>query len=326
MRRRLFVSLACIGVAAASAALAQRPARAYRVGVLNATDAETNAVMLGVLRDGLAERGYVVGRNLTFDESYADGRLDRLPELARNLVARHPDVIVTYTTRATQALAEVTTEIPIVMTLGNDPVSTGLTSSLARPSRNVTGFSNFSESLAPKRLDYLLQVAPSIGRLGLVYGDNSGEFLRASTETAARSRSIAVVPIQVHETAGVVPALAAALDGAAPIDALLVNADPIVYPATVAIAAFTEARRLPAMYALRQMSVDGGMMALSYDPFENVRGTADYVARLLAGAAVASLPFQQPRRTVFTLNLAALHRAGIAVPPALIALADEVIE
>jgi putative ABC transport system substrate-binding protein len=133
----------------------------------------------------------------------------------------------------------------------------------------------------------------------------------------------------VHDSARVVPALAAARDGPSPIEALLVNADPIVYPATADIAAFTEARRLPAMYALRQMAVDGGMMALSYDPFENVRGTVDYVVRLLDGAPVASLPFQQPRRMIFTLNLGALRRARIEVPAALAALAalaDEVVE
>lgn len=323
MRRRRVLALAA-GALVARAAVAQQLGRVYRVGVLNSTTAETNAVMFATLRDALALRGYVEGRNIAFDVAYAEGVLDRLPALAQALVARRPDVIVTYTTRATQALAAATADIPIVMTLGNDPVAAGLTASLSRPSRNVTGFSNLSEALAPKRLDYLLQVAPQLRRLGVIYGDNSGVFLRDGTAPVARERGIVLVSLEVRETAGVIPGLAAAM--AEPLDALLVNADPVVYPATLDIAAYTTARHIPAMYALRQMAVDGGMMALSYDPFENVRGTADYVARILGGAAVASLPFQQPRRIIFTLNLGAARRAAIEVPPALVALADEVIE
>jgi putative ABC transport system substrate-binding protein len=319
------LALAGGGIVAAGRARAQPPpGRTFRIGLLNTSTAEINAVMFATLREALAARGYVDGRNIAFEASYADGALDRVPALAQALVARRPDVIVTYTTAATQAIAAATADIPIVMTLGNDPVAAGLTASLARPSRNVTGFSNLSEALAPKRLDYLLQIVPRLRRLGVVFGDTSGVFLRDATAPVAQARGIALVTVEVRDTAGVVPALAAAM--AQPIDALLVNADPVVYPATLDIAAFATARHLPTMYALRQMAVDGGMMALSYDPFENVLGTADYVVRILGGAAVASLPFQQPRRIIFTLNLGAARRAAIQVPAALTALADEVIE
>jgi putative ABC transport system substrate-binding protein len=148
--------------------------------------------------------------------------------------------------------------------------------------------------------------------------------MRDATASIARPRDIALVVATARETAGVIPTLTGAMVN--PLDALIVVADPITYPATAEIAAFAVARRLPAIYTLRQMAVDGGLMALSYDPFENVRGTADYVARILAGAAVANLPFQQARRFIFTLNLQAARRAAIEVPAGLLALADEVIE
>jgi putative ABC transport system substrate-binding protein len=325
MRRRRVLALAGGGMLAAGAARAQPPpGRTFRIGLLNTTTAETNAVIFETLREALAARGYVDGRNIAIEPSYAEGALDRVPALVQALVAGRPDVIVSSTTAATQALAAATADIPIVMMLGNDPIAAGLTASLARPSRNVTGFSNLAEVLAPKRLDYLLQIVPRLRRLGVVYGDTSGVFLRDATVPLAQARGIALVTIEVRDTAGVVSAVAAAM--APPIDALLVNSDPVVYPATLDIAEFAIARHLPAMYTLRQMAVDGGMMAVSYDPFENVHGTADYVARILGGAAVASLPFQQPRRVIFTLNLGAARRAAIEVPAALVALADEVIE
>jgi putative ABC transport system substrate-binding protein len=325
MRRRAFLA---VSTPAALSALASQgyaqPVRVFRVAYLNSTSAEIGEVMFATLREALAAHGLVEGRNIVFDVVYADSRLDRVPELARALVARQPDVIISDTTATTLAVVAATGTIPIVMALGNDPVAVGLTESLARPSRNVTGFSNLSEALAPKRFDYLLQVAPRARRVGLLYGDTSGAFVRDATEPIARARGIALVPLLVSETAGVIAALTAAM--APPLQALIVNADPITYPATGDIVEFTVARGVPAIYSLRQMAVDGGLMALSYDPFDNMRGTGDYVARILGGTSVASLPFQQPRHIIFTLNLHTARRASIEVPVALAAVADEVIE
>ncbi len=323
LRRRGFIGgLSAALAVPASAAGAQQANRPFRVGVMNSTTAEINEGLLSALRDGLAARGFVEGRQIFFDATYAEGRFDEVPHLARALVARRPDVIVTYTTITTLAVAGATNTIPIVMTLGNDPVAAGLTATLARPSRNVTGFTHLSEVLAPKRLEYLLQVAPRSRRIALVYGDASGIILRDATEPAARALGIALIGIDV--AGGIEPALTGAM--AQPFDAMIVNADPVTFPATGDIAEFAAARRIPAIFALRQMAVDGGLMALSYDPFENVRGTADYVARILRGTPVASLPFQLPSRLIFTLNLQAARRSLIEIPAAIVALADEVIE
>lgn len=323
LRRRAFIGGVCSALAVPpAAACAQQASRPFRIGVLNGTTAEINEGMLSAFRDGLAARGFVEDRQIVFDATYADGRVDEVPRLARALVARRPDVIVTYTTITTLAVAEITDRIPIVMTLGNDPVAAGLTQTLARPSRNVTGFTHLSEVLAPKRLDYLLQVAPRSRRIALVYGDSSGIILRDATAPAAQALERALIDVDVSR--GVVPALTGAM--VPPFDAMIVNADPVTFPATGDISAFADARRIPAIFALRQMAVDGGLMALSYDPFENVRGTADYVARILRGTPVANLPFQLPSLLIFTLNLQAARRSGIELPATIVALADEVIE
>ncbi len=326
MRRRRFIASALASALSAPGAQAgaQQPGQVFRIGLLNSTSAEINEVMFATLRDGLAARGYVQGRNVVYDAAYADSRSDRIPGLARALVQRRPDVIVAYTTEVTQAVAAATDTIPIVMTIGNDPVAAGLTTSFARPSRNVTGFSTSSDALASKRLDYLLQFTPRMMRVGLLYGDGNALSIRDATQAIALTLGIAIVPVVVTESAGVVSALTAAM--ALPLDGVIVNADPVTYPATPDIVEFAIARRVPAIYTLRHMAVDGGLMALGYDPFDNARGTADYVARILGGAPVASLPFQQPRRLIFTLNLATARRSNIAVPATLIALADEVID
>ena len=330
MRRRTATLIAIAALSAGLApgrrgARAQTAPRTARVGLLSATSAEIFEALFAAMREALAARGWVEGRNLAFDAAYADGRLDRLPELAQALVARRPDVIVGHTAAATQALAAATATLPIVGTAINDPIANGLTDSLARPSRNVTGFTNFQTELAGKRLDLLLAVAPKAKRIGLLHADDpDGARLTAETDTAARARGVALVNLRVDATERVPAILAAAM--ADPLDALIVGASPVTYPAMPEIVEFAAARRLPAIYALRQMAVDGGLMALAYDPFDNVRGAGDYAARVLAGAPIASLPFQQPSRVPLTVNLTAARRAGIEFPAGVLAIADEVIE
>jgi putative ABC transport system substrate-binding protein len=323
MRRRSIITAVAAAALCAlgSRAAAPQPAHVFRVGLLIPVSAETFEALFATLRDELAARDYVEGRNLVFDAVYADGRLERLPVLARELTMRRPDVIVVQSHPVVLAVAGATSTIPIVSVASIDPVGAGLTTSLGRPSRNITGFSGFFDTLAPKRLEYLLLIAPRARRVGLLYGEASA---REPTEASARALGIVLVPLAVTETAGVIPTLVAAI--AQPIDALIVSADPLTYPATAEIVEFTAARRLPAIYSLRQMAVDGGLLALSFDPFEGVRVAADYVARILAGASIASLPFQQPSRILLTVNLRTARRSGIEVPAALIALADEVIE
>jgi putative ABC transport system substrate-binding protein len=225
-RRLMTATLAAAFCARGWGARAQQRGREFRIGLLNGNSAEINEALFAALRDGLGARGYIVGRNLIYDAAYAESRPERLSSLARALVERRPDVIVTYSTETTRAVAEVTSTIPIVMTNGNDPVTSGFTATLARPSRNVTGFLNFSEVVEAKRLDYLIQLAPGIRRVGLLYGSLSGALLREATEPLARAREIALVPMVVTESAGVVPALVAAM--APPLGAMTVNAEPIV--------------------------------------------------------------------------------------------------
>jgi putative ABC transport system substrate-binding protein len=328
MRRRAFIAgiLASPAAAVRDAVVAQQPGRVMTVGWLNVSSAEINEPIFAAFREDLAARGYVAGRNISFDAVHLDGQLDRAADVARVLVARRPDVIAAQTLTGVLSLAAATRTIPIVMVTGSDPIGTGLTASLARPSRNITGFSTLNESLASKHIDHLRQVAPAMRRIGIVHGerDAGAVFLRTAIEAVTRPMGLTAVPVSARDTAGVLAALRAAT--ADPLDALIVNADPVIYPATVEIAAFAAERRLPASYTQRQMAIDGGLMAVAFDPFEAVRGAADYVARILGGALVADLPFQQPTRITFTLNMASARRANIMVPAVLLALADEVIE
>ena len=317
MKRREFITLLSSVVAWPLASAAQDR---KTVGVLVVGAPDPN-VFLGVLRQGLRETGYTEGKNIQIDVRSAEGKAERLHDLAAELVRRKVDIIVGFQTPAVQAAKEATTEIPIVMDAG-DPVGMGFVSSLARPGGNITGMSAVTAELAPKAIEYLKQVVPSIRRLGL--------FLNASDPFRK--------PFLEHNQVGVgrlglelQPML---VDGPGEVDSAFEAAttqkiDALMIQPSLAVARAAElalAHRLPAASLTGLFARAGGLLSYSANYTELWRQMAVYVAKILNGANPANLPVAQPTKFELVVNLRAAETLGLTVPPSLLAHAHEVIE
>jgi putative ABC transport system substrate-binding protein len=293
---------------------------AKTVGVLVVGAPDPN-VFLGVLRQGLRETGYSEGQNIRLDIRSAEGKAERLPDLAAELVRRRVDVIVRFQTPAVQAAKHATTEIPIVMDAG-DPVGMGLVSSLAQPGGNVTGMSAVTAELAPKSLEYLKELVPSLRRLGL--------FLNASDPFRK--------PFLEHNRIGVarlgLELQATFVDGPAEIDSAFgaaagAKVDALMIQPSLAVARAAElalAHRLPAASLTGLFARAGGLLSYSANYTELWREMAVYVAKILDGAKPAHLPVSQPTKFELVINLKTAKALDLTVPPLMIARADELIE
>jgi putative ABC transport system substrate-binding protein len=331
MSRRAFIRL--IGGAAAwplviGASGARTPAwaerRLARIGVLllGNTAAPEQLPLAAELR----RLGHVDGRTITYDIRAADGDLARLPALARALAAAGSDVLVGATTPAAVALAAATTEIPIVMTVVGDPVLLRLTESLSRPTRNVTGFTISTPSLAGKRLELLRELVPGLRRVLYLFAPNSPMEIvfEQQVRKAAESLGISLLAAPVTTAASVAEAFA--LADAPRVQAALVESNPVLVHLGGHIQNECAVRDLPAMHAWF-FEVRGGAL-LSYGPatVENHAGAAIYIDRILRGATIAELPFQEPTTIKLVINLKTAKALRLDIPPTLLARADEVIE
>jgi putative ABC transport system substrate-binding protein len=326
MRRREFVTL--LGAAAAwpRAVVAQSPTKIYRVGLLSAAAPITDDSPNGApLIRGLAEHGYAPGRNLAFERRGAEARLDRLPRLVDELVASKIDVIVTFGYPAALA-AKQATNLPIVAINAGDPVATGLVDSLARPGGNLTGISDVSAEVTPKRLELLKELAPGMRRVAMLWNAaDLGMTLRyRASEAGAKTIGINVQALGVREPDDFEQAFAA-MKRDMP-DAILMVADSLTILNRKRVFEFATAHRLPAIYEFDFLVRDGGLMSYGPDAGESFARVAALVDRILKGAKPAELPFEQPTLFRFVLNLKTAKALGLAVPPALLARADDVIE
>jgi len=326
MRRREFVTL--LGAAAAwpRAVVAQSPTKIYRVGLLSAAAPITDDSPNGApLIRGLAEHGYAPGRNLAFERRGAEARLDRLPRLVDELVASKIDVIVTFGYPAALA-AKQATSLPIVAINAGDPVATGLVDSLARPGGNLTGISDVSAEVTPKRLELLKELAPGMRRVAMLWNAaDLGMTLRyRASEAGAKTIGINVQALGVREPDDFEQAFAA-MKRDMP-DAILMVADSLTILNRKRVFEFATAHRLPAIYEFDFLVRDGGLMSYGPDAGESFARVAALVDRILKGAKPAELPFEQPTLFRFVLNLKTAKALGLAVPPALLARADDVIE
>ena len=322
LRRTLLTALA--GVAAfPGLASAQRQ---YRVGILSAgpDPVATNPVGRSLLA-GLAKAGYVPGRNMVLQTRGADGQLDRLPALLQELVAGGPDVIVTNSYPAALVAKEQTT-LPIVALAAGDPVGTGLVESLARPGGHVTGISDVSAELTPKRMELLQAMAPGLRRIAILWNDNDRamQLRTRASEAGARTMSIGVQELAVRAPADI-EATFKAMSGDKP-DALLIVADALTLGNTKRILDLVAAQHIPAMYEYDYVTASGGLMSYAPDPDESAERVGALVDRILKGTRPADLPFEQPTRFKLVINLKTARSLGITVPPSLLARADDVIE
>jgi ABC-type uncharacterized transport system substrate-binding protein len=317
VKRREFITLLS-GIAAWPLASAAQDEKTVGVLVVGAPDPN---VFLGMLRQGLRETGYTEGKNIQLDIRSAEGKAERLPDLAAELVRRRVDVIVGFQTPAVQAAKEATTEIPIVMDAG-DPVGMGLVSSLARPGGNVTGMSAVTAELAPKAIEYLKQIVPSFRRLGL--------FLNASDPFRK--------PFLEHNQVGVgrlgLELQPTFVNGPGDLDAAFEAAtsekvEALMIQPSLAVARAAElalAHHLPAASLTGLFARAGGLLSYSANYTELWREMAVYVAKILNGAKPANLPVAQPTKFELVINLKTAEALGLDVSPSLHARADELIE
>jgi putative tryptophan/tyrosine transport system substrate-binding protein len=326
MTRRQFISLLSgTAVAWPLRALAQAPAKTYRVGFLSAGAAIADKSPLGasLIRD-LAQSGYVLDKNLAFERRGAETHTDRLPQLVADLVASKVDVIVT--TGYPAAYAAKQGGLPVVAYAAGDPVGTGLVNSLARPGGNLTGISDVSAEVTPKRLDLLKQFAPNLHRVAMLWNaDDLGMTLRyRASEAGAKALGISVQPLGVREPNDFEQAFDE-MNRDMP-DGILMVTDSLTILNRKRVFEFAAAHRLPAIYEFAFLARDGGLMSYGPDEGESFGRIAGLVDRILKGAKPAELPFEQPTRFQFVLNLKTAKSIGLEAPASLLALADDVIE
>ncbi len=326
MRRREFITV--IGGAATwpLAARGQQAAKIFRLGTLTPSLPISATSPLGaVLLGELAQRGYTLGQNLAFDARAAGGEKSRLPQLLLDFQASGVDAIVAigYPT----AVAAKTAGIPTVVAYGaGDPVATGLVVSLARPGGSITGISDDATTLSTKRLSLLKGLSPKIQRVAMLWNrDDLGMSLRyEASAQAAQSLGVAVQPLGVREPDDFIGVFEA-MDRDPP-DAILMVSDSLTTLNRKRVFDYAATHRLPAIYEYDPLVRDGGLMSYGPDLKEFMQRAAAMVDRIFKGAKPSELPFERPTRYLFVVNLKTAKAIGLEFPPALIALADEVIE
>ena len=323
MKRREFITL--LGSAATWPVVAHAQ-RAYRIGVLDTTSAALNAANLDALRQGLRQHGYIEGQNLVIEYRSADGRAERFPDLAAELVRLNVDLIVTRGTPAIFAAKNATKTIPVVMAASADPLGAGVVAGLARPSENVTGLSAFVTELQAKRLELLSEMVPRINRIAALLNMSSPAELPQWEETKAAARTLAIEPqlLDVRKPEDLGRAFETAIRQRA--DALVVGINVLTQANRRPIADLATKHRLPAIYASREFVDAGGLVVLGVSYPDLYRRAATYVDKILKGAKPADIPVEQPMKFELVINLKTAKALGLTIPRTLLALADEVIE
>ena len=317
---------ACAGslVIAPSIVRAQTAARVYRVGFLLGATEESVVSLFRALKEGLQELGYIEGRNLVLDRRYGDGKMERLPDLAGELVRAKVEVIVTGTNIHVAAARRATSTIPIVMVFADDPVRAGFVASLARPGGNVTGLSaDASSELWGKYLSMLKELVPKLSRVG-VLGQMSSNVGFAELAAASRKLDVAldVGDLRTAED----------LDGAFDamnrkhVGAVLVIVGPLTYLLRQRISELALKFHLPAITNVNQFTQVGLLMSYGPNLPDLYRRAASYVDKILRGATAADLPVEQPSKFELTINLKTARSLGVVIPNSLLLTAAEVIQ
>ena len=326
MQRRELITL--IGGAAAwpLAALAQQPAgRVYRIGSLTISSREQTRHLFAAFEEGLRSLGYSVGENVATEYRFADGKLERLPALAADLVRLGVDVIVTGDNPNTVAAMKATTTIPIVMTNSVDPVSAGLVASLARPGGNVTGFSSDTGGeIIGKRLGLLKETLPNLSRVGILFNPDvaSVQNRLASTREAAQALGLTLVPVEARGLDALGQAFATMVEEQ--MQAFVILGDSVLFNCRGQIAEMALKHRLPAAGGGPEWT--GLLLSYGSDLRDLFRRTAVFVDKIFKGAKPADLPVEQPIKFDLVVNLKTAKALGVGVPLSVQQRADEVIE
>jgi putative tryptophan/tyrosine transport system substrate-binding protein len=314
-----------LGLAAASITAPARASTVHRIGILDVVDAAANAANLAAFRRALAERGHVEGRNLVIHYRSADGRPERLTDLAAELAALKVDVIVTRGTPAALSAKQATATIPIVMASSGEPVAEGIVASLARPGGNVTGFSLVvPAALGSKKLHLLREAVPGLSRVGLLWNQTNiyAEPLVRDALTAAPTMGMQIKTLEIDRAASLESLFEAAL--LARIDALVAMHDSLMFSLRSRIVEFAAMSRLPAIYGLSEFVQAGGLMAYGPDRRDLFRRAAEYVHRIFEGASPAELPIEPPTVFELVINLKTARTLGLDLPPSMLSRAEHV--
>jgi putative ABC transport system substrate-binding protein len=331
MDRRSFIGGFACGLAAAPlAARAQPVGKVQRIGYLSIGSASTTYTRpLDAFRQGLRELGWVEGRNLSIEYRFAEGRADRLPVLADELVRLKVDIIVAHPTPAVLAARDATRTIPIVGMSLTEPVAVGLVPSLARPGGNITGLTyGVDTEIFGKQLQLLKEALPGVRRVAVLANPASGgpshPLRMESIKSAAQALSLPLQILEVNEPADFEAAFAAMLKERA--DALLVSGDAMFFVHRERLADLALKSRLPSMSTQWQWVDAGGLMSYAPSFPDQWRRAATYVDRILKGAKPADLPIEQPTKFELVVNLRTAKRLGLVIPQSVLARADEIIQ
>ena len=326
MDRRAFLSTLAGGLFAAPLTAEAQPAgKIHRIGFLSPSSSADPSI-LDAFREGLREFGYVEGRNIAIASRWAEGKYDRLPGLAAQLVGLKVDIIVATAVPAIRAAKEATRTIPIIMAVVVDPMATGLVASLARPGGNITGLSSMAPEVTGKQLEMLKEVVPKASLVAVLWNPaNAGNAPQVrQAQAAARALGVRLQPLEARGPSEIDSAFATMTSAQA--GAVIVLVDAMLLDHRTQIADLAARRRLPAVYGLSDHAEAGGLMAYGPNRLGIVRRAATYVDRILKGAKPGDLPIEQPTKFELVINLKTAKALGLTIPPSLLQRADQVIE
>ena len=327
MNRKIFCfALGAMLFALCSSAEPQQPKKVPRIVYLAASPASANAGRLEAFRQGLRDIGYVEGENIVIEARYADGKFDRLPALAAELVRLKVDVIITAGPPVTRAVKEATATIPVVMAQDGDPVGNGFVASLARPGGNITGMSQLAAEISGKQLELLKETVPKLSRvavLGTSTRPGNAQALK-ETELAAGTFGVRLQYLDVRGPKDIETAFREARQGRA--GAVLVLQSPVFTSQRTQVAELAAKTRLPAIYPQTEYTEAGGFMCYGVNTPDLFRRAAYHVDKILKGAKPADLPIEQPTKFELVINLKAAKQIGLTIPPNVLARADRVIK
>ena len=329
MKKQITVLTLCAMLFALCVAAEAQPKKIPRIGYLSSVDPATESTRSEAIRLALRERGYIEGQNIAIEYRYAEGKRDRLPELAGELVRLNIDIIVVAGGEPLILAAKNATKtIPIVMVgLGSDPVEAGFVESLARPGGNVTGITNINRELGGKRLELLKEAVTKVARVAVLYEPIMGSVLQVKEvlPVAARALGLTIQPWEVR-VADDFERVFAAISKWHPDGLYVPAAGPVMRTDQTRIVGFALKSRLPSMYSLRLFVDAGGLMYYGADLADSYRRVAYYVDRILKGAKPADLPVEQPTKFELVINLKTAKQIGVTIPPNVLARADKVIK
>jgi putative ABC transport system substrate-binding protein len=330
--RRAFLGALAGGLLAAPlAAYAQQPAKVARIGYLvtGSPESPETRTVLAAFRQGLREHGYVEGQNIVIEYRAAEGKLERLPDLAAELAGLKVDLIIAGNTPGARAARQATTTIPIVAPVMGDPIGDGLVASLSRPGGNITGLTFLGPELVPKRLQVLKEALPKVSRVAALwhpgaFGERTNQEMLKGTEAAVRTLGVHLHLAEVGGADDFDRAFSTITRERA--DALIVFPSPMLFNERKRIVGLAAKHRLPSMFSAKEFVDLGGLLSYGASIADLIRRSAGHVEKILKGAKPGDLPVEQPTKFELVINLKTAKALGLTIPPSVLQRADEVIK